>query len=111
MFYWLTRSSIIVPLSIFTLFLSEIIKEPWLEFDAGGVSLRSEIPITPSVWAVMGGRAPALVWESLGMLPLVEAEADGDDGDDPAIPGRPAEFALAPEVSSAAGLVPFVAVF
>jgi len=59
----------------------------------------------------MGGRAPALVWVSLGVLLPVGAEADGYDGDDPAIPGRPAEFALAPEVGSAAGLVPFVALF
>jgi len=62
----------------------------------------------------MGSRAPALVWVSLGVLLPVGAEADGydgADGDDPAIPGRAAEFELAPEVGCAAGLLPFVGLF
>lgn len=59
----------------------------------------------------MGGRALALVWVSPGVLVAVGAEADGYDGDDPDIPGRPAEFELAPDVGCAAGLFPFVGLF
>ena len=55
--YGLTFNSSIVPLSTFTLFFSELNTDPCAAF-APGSSFRSEIPTTPCVLPVMGGRAP-----------------------------------------------------
>jgi hypothetical protein len=55
--YWPTRSSIIVPLSSLTLFFSELTTDPSAALLAAALlSFRSEIPTTPSVWAVIAGR-------------------------------------------------------
>ena len=65
--YWFTRSNIIVPLSSLTLFLSELTSEPCAAF-AAGASFILDIPIMPSVFAVICGRAFALL-----LLPVSEA--------------------------------------
>src|ERR1700693_4407053 len=77
-----------VPLSSFTLFFSELTTEPWFA-GAALVSFRSGIPTTPSVCAVIGGRAFVLVSVSRGMLlPTLGAEGVGDCADPPIPPAR-----------------------
>ena len=56
--YWFTFSSMNVPLSSLTLFLSELNTEPCAVV-CGGSSFRLEMPTTPCVLPVIGGRAPA----------------------------------------------------
>jgi hypothetical protein len=58
-----TFRSSMVPLSTFTLFFSELKTEPWAALGAGS-SFRFEMPTTPCVFPVMGGRALPC-WESL----------------------------------------------
>ena len=53
--YWLTFKSSMVPLSSFTLFFSELKSDPCVPLGAGP-RLTFEIPMTPCVFAVIGGR-------------------------------------------------------
>ena len=108
--YWPTRSNIIVPLSSLTLFFSELTTDPSAALLAALLSFRSEIPTTPSVWAVIGGREllPA------GASPGVPELADGAEaGADPPIPprGLPVAPELAPPVGAGASPLPLPELF
>ena len=77
MIYWFTRSSIMVPLSSFTLFFSEVTIDPCVVPVDAGASVRFEIPTTPCVCAVIGGRVFFAAFESLGtsLAPVDGVEA------------------------------------
>jgi|HubBroStandDraft_2_1064218.scaffolds.fasta_scaffold1121098_1 hypothetical protein len=86
--YGLTRRSISVPLSSFTLFFSEVTTEPSVVLGAAD-NCRFDIPITPWVFSVMGWLAAGLLAE--GAWPPAGEGVDGCCGGDPAlIPGLPA---------------------
>jgi hypothetical protein len=63
-----------VPLSSFTLFLSELSTEPWPEPVLAAVSVKFGMPTTPVVFAVIDPWL-LLAWVSFGSLP-----ADGIGG-------------------------------
>jgi len=92
--YWLTRRSMKVPLSSFTLFFSELTTEPWDTALAVVTSFKSRSPTTPSVFPVMGSCAFAAVEASGGVLLPVEALGAG--GGVPPIPGARPPFEDAP---------------
>ena len=76
-----------MPLSNFTLFLSELTTEPWFAWPAGS-SFRFEIPTTPCVSAVIG--ACALGWVSGdALLPPVEGDGVAGGADPLIAPGLP----------------------
>ena len=61
------------------------------------LSFRSEIPTTPLVSAVIGGRALCPAWASLGALAPVEGAGDWDGADPDIPPARPVlEFEVVP---------------
>src|SRR3984885_13088410 len=108
--YWPTRSRIIVPLSSLTLFFSELTTDPSAALLAALLSFRSEIPTTPSVWAVIGRRELLPDGASPGVPELADRT---EAGADPPIPPRgvPVAPELPPPVGAAASPLPLPELF
>ena len=85
-FYWLTRKSISVPLSNFTLLFVEHHYQPSGAFE-GVDKFRFGIPTTPWVFPVIGGRALAL--ELAGNSPSIGALGGGGIVPPPIVVGPP----------------------